>query len=131
MRASLWGLLLACVLAVPAQAGLKVCNKSGLAARVAIGRFDGHAWTSEGWWTVQPRQCAPILLGNLDSRFYYLYASDGGAGVWDGKTHFCVAPESKFKAQGRGRCAARGYDSRGFFEIDTGKRADWVQSLSN
>lgn len=117
-------------LAGPAQAGLKVCNKSALPARVAIGRFDGTRWSSEGWWTVKPNQCNPILLGNLDSRFYYLYASDGAAGSWEGKTRFCVAPETKFKA-GRGDCAAHGYDARGFFQIDTGKRADWVQNLSN
>ena len=30
-----------------------------------------------------------------------------------------------------GMCAKRGYDSRGFFEVDTGKKSDWTQSLSN
>jgi uncharacterized membrane protein len=127
----LYGVALVLGLASPAVASLKVCNQSKLAARVALGRFDGKAWSSEGWWTVQPRQCSPILIGNLDSRFYYLYASDGGAGVWEGKTHFCVAPESRFKAAGRGGCAARGFDSRGFFEIDTGRLVDWTQNLSN
>ena len=115
----------------PAQAAFKVCNKSDLPARVALGRFDGTNWTSEGWWTVRPKACTTILNGALTSRYYYLYASDGGAGLWAGKTHFCVAPDSRFRAAGRGRCAARGYDRRGFFEIDTARQSDWTQTLSN
>ena len=45
--------------------------------RVALGRFDGTNWTSQGWWTMQPRTCAGLLTGPLDARYYYLYASDG------------------------------------------------------
>ena len=60
-----------------------------------------------------------------------LYATDGAAGTWEGKTHFCVAPETRFRAAGRGNCAERGFDRRGFFEVDTGKKPDWTQTLSN
>jgi len=42
-----------------------------------------------------------------------------------------VAPDKRFKSVGRGECAKRGFDSRGFFEVDTGKKPDWTQSLSN
>jgi uncharacterized membrane protein len=115
----------------PAWAAFNVCNRSGNAARVALGRFDGTNWTSEGWWTIQPKACAGILTGPLQGRFYYLYASDGAAGVWEGKTRFCVAPNARFKAVGRGDCAKRGFDRRGFFEVDTGKKPDWTQTLSN
>jgi uncharacterized membrane protein len=117
--------------ASPALAAFNVCNKTSLATKVAMGRFDGTSWTSEGWWTIKPRACAGILTGPLQGRFYYLYATDGAAGTWEGKTHFCVAPDSRFKAAGRGDCAKRGFDRRGFFEVDTGKKADWTQNLSN
>ena len=117
--------------ASPALAGFKVCNKTGAAARVALGRFDGTSWTAEGWWTVAPKECTAILTGPLQGRFYYLYASDGAAGTWEGKTHFCVSPDKRFTAKGRGQCMSRGLDSRGFFEVDTGKKSDWTQSLSN
>ena len=53
------------------------------------------------------------------------------AGTWDGKTHFCVAPDKRFKSVGRADCAKRGFDRRGFFEVDTGKKPDWTQTLSN
>ena len=117
--------------AAPAWAAFNVCNRSNLPTRVAMGRFDGTNWTSEGWWTVRPKTCSAILTGPLQGRFYYLYASDGAAGTWEGKTRFCVSPEKRFQAVGRGNCAKRGYDRRGFFEVDTGKKSDWTQSLSN
>lgn len=120
-----------CFGALPAAAAFNVCNKTGVAVRTAIGRFDGTNWSSEGWWTIQPKSCAPLLNGPLQGRFYYLYASDGAAGTWEGKTKFCVAPEKRFRSVGRGDCTRRGFDRRGFFEVDTGKKPDWTQSLSN
>ncbi len=115
----------------PASAAFQVCNTSNLAARVAIGRFDGTQWTSEGWWTVRPKTCAALLTGPLQARYYYLYATDGAAGTWEGKTHFCVAPDARFKAAGRGDCVRRGFDRRGFFQVDTGQQPNWTQTLSN
>jgi len=117
--------------AAPALAGFNVCNKTGLSTRVAVGHFDGTHWTSEGWWTIKPKTCAGILTGALDARYYYLYATDGAAGTWEGKTHFCVAPEARFRAVGRANCAGRGFDRRGFFEVDTANKPDWTQNLSN
>jgi uncharacterized membrane protein len=117
--------------AAPAFAAFTICNKSSQAVRAAIARFDGTNWTSEGWWAIQAQTCAPVLTGPLQGRYYYLYASDGAAGTWEGKTFFCVAPDKRFRAVGRGNCAKRGFDRRGFFEVDTGKKPDWTQSLSN
>jgi uncharacterized membrane protein len=117
--------------AAPAQGAFHVCNKSNLAARVALGHFDGKHWTSQGWWTIAPKDCAELIPGPLDARYYYLYATDGASGTWDGNTNFCTAPDAKFSISGRGQCAARGFDKRGFFQVDTGQSPDWTQSLSN
>ena len=117
--------------AAPALAGFSVCNKTGQSVRAAIGRFDGTNWTSEGWWTVKAGGCTALLTGPLQGRYYYLYATDGAAGIWDGKTRFCVAPDKRFRSVGRGGCTKRGFDRRGFFEVDTGKKPDWTQTLSN
>src|ERR1700761_8172910 len=118
-------------LAGTAEAGFSICNKTGQDVRTAFGRFDGTNWTSEGWWTVKAGGCTTLLTGPLQGRFYYLYATDGAAGIWDGKTRFCVAREKRFKSVGRADCARRGFDRRGFFEVDTGKKPDWTQTLSN
>lgn len=122
---------LAACAATPALAAFTVCNRAGQPARVAIGRFDGTHWTSQGWWTVRPKACEKLLTGPLQGRYYYLYASDSAGGTWEGKTHFCVSPDKRFQAMGRGDCAKRRLDTRGFFEVDTGKKPDWTQSLSN
>ncbi len=117
--------------AVPVQAAFVVCNKTPHETKVALGRFDGSAWSSEGWWTLAPEACQRLLAGALDARYYYLYATDGGTGSWDGKNGFCVATTDKFAIRGRADCAGRGYDRKGFFEIDTGQARDYTQILSD
>lgn len=118
-------------LSPPAFAALNVCNHTKTAARVAVGRFDGTAWISEGWWTLTPKQCAAVVPGRLKARYYYLYAVDGGAGAWGGERRFCVGTTDKFVSRERGHCAAQGMDSKGFFTVDTGSAADYTQSLSD
>jgi uncharacterized membrane protein len=117
-------------LALPAEASFSVCNRGAHAAKVAIGRFNGRAWESDGWWTIAPKACARLLIGPLEARFYYLYGSDGGIGSWDGKHGFCVGT-AKFAIVGRGACAARGYERKGFFEVDTGNAPDYTHKLSD
>ena len=115
----------------PAEAKFSVCNKGAREARVALGRFNGVRWMSEGWFHIAPNKCAPLIPGKLDARYYYLYATDGAQGTWDGSKNFCVGTEDHFSIVGRGGCVARGHDRRGFFEIDTGDRIDWTQNLSD
>jgi uncharacterized membrane protein len=121
--------LLGLALAFPAHAALDVCNRAKHPARVALGRFDGRAWMSEGWWTIQPGKCATLIGTPLDARYYYLYGTDTDSGVWDGGTGFCTAPKEKFSISGQGDCARRGYDRKRFFQIDTGNSASHIQNL--
>jgi uncharacterized membrane protein len=128
-------LLIALILLVaaarPADAALSVCNNSAHTVKVAVGHFNGVHWTSEGWWQIATKKCAELITGRLDARYYYLYATDGASGTWDGGTSFCVGAAAKFSVAGRGACAAHGYDSRGFFEVDTGNQLNWTQTLSD
>lgn len=112
-----------------AQAGLTICNKAKRAARVALGRFDGLSWVSEGWWSIAPGACEALVKVPLDARYYYLYGTDGAAGVWDGDTAFCTSRQEKFSIVGRAACERRGYDRNRFFRIDTGDSLDKVQML--
>ncbi|HVV66372.1 MAG TPA: DUF1036 domain-containing protein [Rhizomicrobium sp.] len=112
-----------------AQAGLTICNKAKRAARVALGRFDGLSWVSEGWWSIAPGACEALVKVPLDARYYYLYGTDGAAGVWDGDTAFCTSRQEKFSIVGRAACERRGYDRNRFFRIDTGDSLDKVQTL--
>lgn len=119
------------LLAQPAFAGLTVCNNTTRPAKLALGRFDGIRWTSQGWWTIAGRHCAVVIPAPLDARYYYLYASDGGPGSWDGGHSFCTAAADTFEISGRGDCAGRGYDRKDFFEVDTGEKPDFTQFLSD
>ena len=124
-------LLAAVLLASPAQAALTVCNKAGHPARVALGRFDGRDWASQGWWLLAPGQCADVVTAKLDARYYYLYATDDASGGWDGRNGFCVAQTDTFQIRGRADCEGHGYDRKGFFQIDTGQARDYTQTLSD
>ncbi|MBL6853600.1 MAG: DUF1036 domain-containing protein [Alphaproteobacteria bacterium] len=115
----------------PAEAKFSVCNKGLREAKVALGRFGGTHWISEGWFHIAPKKCALLIPGKLDARYYYLYATDGAQGTWDGGTNFCVGTADTFSIDGRASCVARGFDKRGFFQIDTGDRLDWSQNLSD
>jgi len=119
------------LLAFPARAGFSVCNETPKPAKVALGRFDGTRWGSQGWWTIPPKACVTLVKERLNARYYYVYASNGGAGDWDGDHSFCVAVEADFDIPGRQDCAGRGYDRKGFFQVDTGNQRDFTQRLSD
>lgn len=116
---------------VSARADFVVCNKADVAAKVALGQYNGVDWESRGWWTIPSRKCETLLPNRLTARYYYLFATDGESGTWNGGTYFCTSPQAEFKIAGRGNCAARGYDRKGFFAIDTGNSPNWKQSLSD
>jgi uncharacterized membrane protein len=124
-------LALILVSTVSARADFTVCNKADITAKIALGQFNGTTWESRGWWTVPSRKCETLIPGRLNARYYYLYGTDGESGTWNGGTYFCTLAEPKFTITGRGNCAARGYDRKGFFAIDTGNSPNWKQSLSN
>ncbi len=118
------------LIALPAGAGFKVCNKTAHETKVALGYRGENAWSSRGWWTIPPRACREILTGPLNARYYYLYATDELSGNWDGRNGFCVTASGSFEIEGRAGCEAHGYDRKGFFEVDTGQAHDYTQTLS-
>ncbi len=119
------------LITVPARADFTVCNKADVGAKVALGQYNGTSWESKGWWTIPSRKCETLVSGRLNSRFYYLYGTDGASGTWNGGTYFCTTEAPEFRIAGRGNCAARGYDRKGFFAVDTGNSPNWKQSLSD
>ncbi len=117
--------------AVPSMAGLQVCNETHGTARVALGQIVEADWKSQGWWRILPGKCKMLLSGALKARYYYLFSTDGHSGTWGGSTQFCMTESQKFTIAGRMGCAHRGYDTKGFFEIDTRDRSDWTEYLSD
>ncbi|MDF0600568.1 DUF1036 domain-containing protein [Psychromarinibacter sp. C21-152] len=105
-----------------AQAALQFCNETDDIQSVAIGYQGASAWTSEGWWNIDPGACATVVGGDLTKRYYY-YRSEVNGGDFPGEGYmFCTTPE-EFEIVGDTDCASRGYDSESFREIDTGETA--------
>ncbi|QLF68095.1 DUF1036 domain-containing protein [Peteryoungia desertarenae] len=114
-----------------ARAEFRVCNGTQNLAGVAIGYRAEEGWITEGWWQVPAGTCATLIEGELQSRYYYLYAEDAArGGRWTGDINMCVA-ENEFKIVGVQDCFARGYQQMGFKEYDTGRQGSWMVQLSD
>lgn len=121
--------------ALPAHADLKLCNNTDSRVGVALGYKDKDGWATEGWWTIPPqseapKNCMPLLKGDLIARYYYVFAVDyDKGGSWGGKSMMCTR-DKVFTIRGIEDCESRGYTRTGFFEVDTGEQGDWTVSLS-
>lgn len=115
-----------------AQAGMSFCNrtKGPLEAAFAYRAEDQDGieqWVSEGWWRIEPGQCARVYNDPLDRRFYFYYAHAVGtpSGVtpteWSGKHKFCTKAKA-FRAIGDDDCAGRGFETLSFRKIDIGAK---------
>ncbi len=121
--------LMAFVLAAPARADLRICNKTASRVSVAVGYKDGKGWVTEGWFNAMPGACTVPRPGPLRAKFYYIYAVDGDrGGEWSG--HFPMCTQDKmFTINGTEDCEKRGFKKSGFREIDTGELPSWVVQL--
>jgi len=134
MLKSVWSLpifaALLFITTTPAKADLRVCNQIGKPVSVALGYRAERGWQSEGWWVIGPDTCTTVFQGDLNARFYYLYAADDiSGGSWDGSVFMCTRDEV-FTIFGVEDCLARGYERTGFFEVDTESRSDWTLELT-
>jgi uncharacterized membrane protein len=130
------------VTVAPSEAELRVCNKSTAKLDVAVG-YDGgrQGWIAEGWWTIEVNKCSVVKGGDLDARYYYLYARADGGAEWDGTdgegAPFCIKDEKFTLYQSRygdnrdSACKKAGLYSQSFFQVDVGDYRRWTQTLDN
>lgn len=113
-----------------AHAELRLCNKTPVQIGIAIGYKSHENWVSEGWWNLEAESCQVVVDGPLPSRYYYLYALDyEEGGAWNGTAMMCTH-DKEFTIEGTGDCVARGYERRGFVEVDTGDKLSWTVQLT-
>jgi uncharacterized membrane protein len=113
-------------MAAPALAAMTFCNRTKNPLEAAIGYREESNWTSEGWWRIEPGQCARVYGQPLTQRFYFYYATslvrvakDKPPFTWAGKYQFCTDGKA-FRADGDGDCESKGFTAKGFNEIDIG-----------
>jgi len=115
--------------AYPAQADLRICNKSKkpLTSAIAYHNTARNTWTTEGWWAVEPGKCATPIKGTLRNRYYYIYAhTNDDSIIWDGEHKFYV--NSSVFTIGDAE-SGEGERQEGFFEVDTKSKGDFTQNL--
>ncbi|NND49126.1 MAG: DUF1036 domain-containing protein [Rhizobiales bacterium] len=123
-------LILSSLLLIPASAEFTVCNQTQSRVGVAIGYQGEKDWTTEGWWNLKPGGCETVLPGQLDGRYYYVLARDWDkGGDWGGATPMCTQTKV-FTIDGIKDCKERGFDTSGFYEIDTGTQSNWKVQLT-
>lgn len=126
-----------------AYAALSFCNKTSGPVEAAVGyrsesRDRTEKWVSEGWWRIEPGQCARVYAGPLSQRFYFYHAQalteetkDSSPTVWSGKYVFCTDNKA-FRVEGDVDCLSRKYRPTGFREIDVGtKTRDYTLDFSD
>jgi uncharacterized membrane protein len=148
--AALPALLLCGLFPGTALAELKVCNQTLNLYNVAIGYFDGAGcfanpideaschMKTEGWWNLPANGCVSPYKFDLETKFYYVFASDiYGEDAVTGETELCVKLNAKFeiqtplpdiiaKAPG---CWQKGFQQVKFKEIDTHNGKNWTVFL--
>lgn len=118
------------VIPSPAHADFRICNDTKSLVGAALGYKENEKWLSEGWFQVPAETCSSLIEGDLNSRFYYIYAEDADkGGQWRGDVFLCTN-EREFKIEGVQDCFTRGHIKTGFFEIDTGNRSNWMVRLT-
>lgn len=114
-----------------AKADFRVCNTTDSVIGVALGYRAKAGWITEGWWHIDAEKCKTLVQGDLQSRYYYIYAEDADrGGRWTGDVNMCVA-EKEFKIVGFNDCFARGFQRVGFQEHDTGEQQNWMVQLTS
>ena len=122
-------IIASCATYYNANANLKVCNDTQNNAGIAIGYKEKQKWISQGWWHIPADECADVVEGNLEFRYYYLFAEDANTReTWKGEVDMCTS-NVEFKIEGTKDCYARGYEKEGFFEVDTKQQKYWQVRL--
>jgi uncharacterized membrane protein len=112
----------------PAHADFRICNKTTSHASIAIGYKDGDDWVSEGWWNLETGDCAVVVEGDLQNQYYYV-RGEADDGHWTDDYKFCYSDEV-FTIRGDQDCAARGYKTGGFQEVDVGTHLDFTLDMT-
>lgn len=121
------------------ERGLIMCNKTDYLVWAATGIVREDSFESRGWHRIDAKDCAQVINGNLDDKYYFYYAeavTDTGrqavrAGrpvLWQGDFTMCTK-STRFVIINREDCQARGLDAAKFRRIDTGTARKWRVNL--
>lgn len=110
-----------------AKLGLFYCNRTNSLLWTAIATPSGDdAYSSKGWWKLEPGSCAKIIKGELSAEHYYVYGviEDGRneRRLAGGERDFCINAV-KFDVENQSNCEAQELDAASFRRFDIGSAA--------
>ena len=124
--------------ALPAQAALKLCNRTSYVLYAATASLDAGTVRSQGWTRLAPGDCRLPVAGDLIASQYFVYARSslahsGPARAWGGNTSLCVK-DSNFALQAplnAPRCPGEDSFPRPFAALDTHHMRSWTMSFDD
>lgn len=110
-----------------AKLGFFFCNKAEAAVWSAIAEPEKEgAYTSRGWWRLEPGDCAKVVKGELQQDHFYVYGviEEGREErrLAGGEKPFCVNAV-KFEISNEQTCADQEYDEAVFKRVEIGGAA--------
>ncbi len=118
----------------PAQAYMKVCNRTGSTVRAAFAYGEQGIWRNRSWFYINDGACEVVYHPELWNRYYYFYAEAlSGGYYWTGDMSFCVNSDYGKKTTvstpiNASQCS-RGQKIIRMQEVDTHKTKDYVMNL--
>ncbi len=136
MRAAIAGLALGALAAFPAQAGLKLCNRTSYILYAATAYSEGINALSQGWTRIVPGTCQTAIKEPLKAHGYFVYARSslghsGATRAWGGPQKFCVK-DADFQLRvplAAARCPEDDTFDLPFAGVETKKAQSWTMTL--
>jgi uncharacterized membrane protein len=127
---------LACLFAVPASAGLKLCNRTSYVLYAAVGSVQSMQAVTQGWFRLIPGTCQTAIKGPLASKGYYVFARSslahsGTSRAWGGSQNLCVkdATFALRTALSAARCPEDDTFALPFATVDTHREKSWAMTF--
>jgi uncharacterized membrane protein len=120
----------------PAEASLRLCNRTSYVIYTATAATTVSGTDVKGWTRVTPGACEVEIQGDLIAQAYYLYARSarahsGAPRAWSGQTNLCVK-DRDFSLRlplGVPRCTAPDTYELPFAAIQTHHMRSWTMTL--
>ena len=133
----LFGTLAWICAASPANAALKLCNRTSYVLYASTAAQTGNTMLTRGWTRIVPGGCTVAIAGTLTASPYYVYARtshahSGPAHAWGGYTDLCVK-DTDFTlntALSVQRCQSDDAFTMPFASVQTGGKANWTTSFT-
>ena len=124
-------------LASPAEAALKLCNRTSYILYAATSAVSGDGSSTKGWIRIAPGDCQIARPEKLSSQSYLVYARSalahsGPERAWGGDFPLCVK-DGDFTLNRRGAAANCTGDvfAVAFATIETHNRPDWTMTFDD